>query len=75
MAQQQNNNSGALFKNQKKETDRHPDLQGKCIVDGIEMYVSAWLKESRQGNKYYSLAFKHVNADGGKSGNNNDLPF
>lgn len=53
---QQRDNSGALFKNAKKTEAKHPDYQGDCMVNGIKMRISAWLKESN-GTKFMSLAF------------------
>lgn len=54
-------NSGTLFKNDKKTTDKHPDLNGSCEVDGKKFYVSAWLKEGKNsGKKFYSLSFKEA---------------
>ena len=52
-----NNLSGALFKNQKKETDKHPDYKGQAEIEGTEYWVSAWLNESSKGMKYLSLKF------------------
>jgi uncharacterized protein (DUF736 family) len=52
------NNSGAIFKNSKKTTDKQPDYQGTVNVNGKEMQVSLWVKESKNGNKYFSAAFQ-----------------
>ena len=52
-----NNLSGALFKNDKKETEKHPDYKGSCEINGTEYWVSSWLKESKNGRKYLSLKF------------------
>jgi len=52
-----NNNTGALFKNDKKQTDRHPDYTGSCEVNGQEMWMSAWIKTSQSGKKFMSFAF------------------
>jgi uncharacterized protein (DUF736 family) len=49
---------GALFKNKKKETDKHPDYQGNCEISGVEFWISAWLKKSKDGETYMSLAFQ-----------------
>ena len=35
-----NNNTGAIFKNDRKETDRHPDYNGSCEINGVEMWMS-----------------------------------
>ena len=57
MAQyEQRDNSGALFRNDKKTEAKHPDYQGDCLVNGVKMRMSAWLKESN-GKKFMSLAF------------------
>ena len=57
MAQyEQRDNSGALFKNDKKTESKHPSYQGDCMVNGEKMRMSAWLKESN-GKKFMSLAF------------------
>lgn len=52
-----NNLSGALFKNDKKETEKHPDYRGSCEIDGTQYWVSSWLNESKNGRKYLSLKF------------------
>lgn len=54
-------NQGALFKNERKETDNHPDFNGTATINGVEMWVSAWIKVyEKQGEKrkYYSLSFR-----------------
>lgn len=52
-----NNMSGALFKNKKKEAgDKKPDYNGQCEINGEEMWVAAWLKDGPKG-KYMSLSF------------------
>jgi len=58
MSDYDNTNSGALFKNDKKETDKHPDYRGQINVGGIDYWLSAWLKTSKNGQKYMSLAVK-----------------
>lgn len=54
----QRDNSGALFKNKHKKTDKHPDMTGKGLVYGQEVEVSAWNKTDRNGNAYLSLSFR-----------------
>jgi uncharacterized protein (DUF736 family) len=55
------NNSGALFKNDRKEKDTHPDYKGNAVIDGVDMWVSAWLKTAQSGTKYMSLSFQPKN--------------
>jgi uncharacterized protein (DUF736 family) len=52
------NNSGAIFKNDKKTAETHPDYKGKVNVNGKDMEVALWLKESKSGLKYFSATFQ-----------------
>ena len=58
MSDYDNTNSGALFKNERKEADTHADYNGSVNVDGKEFWLNAWLKESKAGKKYMSLSLK-----------------
>ena len=64
MAFEQKDNSGALFKNKRKETDTQPDYNGTAMIGGVEYYMNAWLKESKAGEKYFSFSFKQKNEAG-----------
>ena len=48
-------NRGALFRNERKETDKHPDYKGSINVSDHDYWISACLKESHDGEKYLSL--------------------
>ena len=52
---EQRNNSGVLFSNDKKETDKHPHYKGNITVDGKDYWLSAWVKEGKSG-KFMGLA-------------------
>jgi hypothetical protein len=46
-----NTNSGMLARNDKKETEKHPDFKGSINVDGVEYWLSAWVREGKEGGK------------------------
>jgi len=48
-------NSGALFKNDRKEKEGHPDYRGEITVAGTAYWISAWLNQSQKGTKYMGL--------------------
>ena len=50
-------NTGAIFKNDNKKADNHPDYKGKVNVNGKEMEVALWLKTSAKGVKFFSVSF------------------
>lgn len=62
MAYELRDQQGSLFKNDRKTTEAQPHYTGKAMVNGVEMYVSAWVKESASGQKFFSLAFKNKDA-------------
>ena len=57
------NNSGALFKEEKK-SEKHPDYKGDSLINGQKMYIAAWINESQNGKKYMSLSFSAPSTDG-----------
>lgn len=50
--------TGSLFRNDRKEKDNHPDYTGSVLIDGVEYWQSAWVKESNTGKKFFSQSFK-----------------
>lgn len=74
-------NSGSLFRNDKKEADSHPDYKGSALIDGTEHWVSGWINETSNGNKYLRVTFQPKDApSGGGSGSgasksNDDVGF
>ena len=54
--EQQKINTGAIFKNEKKTEQKHPDYRGKINCNGKDMDIALWLKESQKGVKYFSVS-------------------
>lgn len=55
MAYEKKDGSGALFKNDRKEKESHPDYKGDILINGTEYWLSAWIKEGKSG-KFMSLS-------------------
>ena len=54
-----NNMTGAVYKNDRqREGTKDPDRTGSCEIDGIQYWISGWLKTSKSGDKFLSLSFK-----------------
>ena len=59
MAEYDNTNSGALFKNDRKAADTHADWNGSINVEGREYWLNAWVKEKKgDGSKFFSISIK-----------------
>tara|TARA_R110002167_G_scaffold365702_2_gene591086 strand:+ start:451 stop:723 length:273 start_codon:yes stop_codon:yes gene_type:complete len=57
MAYENKPNTGAMFKNEKKESDKHPDYTGTYYdKDGVKQNMAMWLNESKTGKKYFAMA-------------------
>lgn len=56
MSYEQKDNSGTLFKNNRREKETHPHAKGKAMIGGVMYWVSAWTKEGKNG-RFQSLAF------------------
>ena len=53
------NMKGVLFKNDKQGNERRPDYRGSCVINNLDMNISAWIKTSKKsGDKYMSLKFE-----------------
>jgi hypothetical protein len=62
-----NTNSGLLAKNDKQGNEARPDYRGSINVDGVDYWLSAWIKTGRDGTKlagqkYMSLSVQPKDA-------------
>jgi hypothetical protein len=58
MAFEQKDNSGAVFVNDRKDQDTHPDRTGTARIDGTDYWVNGWLRKTKDGKPYLALSFK-----------------
>ena len=59
MSDYDNNMSGVLFKNNKEGIEARPDYTGKCEINGVEYWISSWIKTGKQsGKQFLSLSFQ-----------------
>lgn len=79
---EQQDNSGALFRNNKKqEGDKLPDYNGTIKVNGVEKQIAGWVRQGAKGS-FLSLKIsepykKPVDAKvvKTKTEDSDDLPF
>jgi hypothetical protein len=48
---------GALFKNDRKTTEKQPDYQGEATIAGTKFRIAGWIRTSHAGRRYLSLRF------------------
>lgn len=65
-----NENSGLLARNDKQGNEARPDYKGSINVEGVDYWLSAWIKTGRDGTKlagqkYMSLSVQPKDASYG----------
>ena len=77
-----NNNTGVLFRNETATPEnKQPYMTGKCEVNGKDMQVAGWMKESKAGKKFLSLKFQEpqtkeaVASSDSSTSTTGDVPF
>ena len=56
-----NRNTGILSRNERREKDTHPEYTGKINIDGVDYWLSGWVKERKDGSgRFFSLSVKPV---------------
>lgn len=58
MSNYDNTNRASLFKNKKKTQDNHPDYTGQLDCEGVEYWMSAWIKKSKAGETFMSISIQ-----------------
>jgi len=69
-------NSGVLFKSDKRDNEKAPHYKGNITVDGKDYWLSAWIKEGK-GGKFMGLALSpkdHQQKAKPKSSGFDDMP-
>lgn len=56
--QYDNTNSGAIFANDRKEKDTHPDRTGSINIEGVEYWINGWLKKTKDGKPFLSVSLR-----------------
>ena len=74
MAYEQRDNSGTLFKNERKaEGDNKPHMTGKAMIDGVMYFFDAWTKEGAKG-RFQSVSFKRMDKQESAAPSAHDKP-
>lgn len=71
-------NTGVLFPNKRKETEKHPNLKGSALIEGNEYWLDAWVNTKKDTTeKYISLKFKLKEPGKSKTQKklDDDIPF
>ena len=54
-----NTNRGIISRNDRKETEKHPDFKGQINVGGIEYWLDGWTQKRKDGTgSFLSLSIK-----------------
>ena len=70
------NMRGVLFKNNQKGNAKAPMYRGSCVINNVDMNISAWIKESKKsGDKFMSLKFEAKAAAPKRASVMDETPF
>ena len=82
MSNYDNTNTVILFRNERKETEKHPDYTGTWTgEDGEEYYASCWINESKNGKKFFKVSRgktkerEAIQSEPKREPVNDDIPF
>ena len=82
MAEYDNTNKGALYKNDKDGVETRPDYTGKINVNGKDFRLAAWIKKGQNGtfmslnvSEFQQKEAPKKSQTGGLAEMDDDLPF
>lgn len=52
-----NTNKGVLFRNDQKRNDKDPDYRGNLNANGVEFWLSGWIRTPKDPNKKKFIGF------------------
>jgi len=52
-----NTNRGSIWKNDRKETEKHPDFTGSINVEGKEYWLNGWRRKEGANPKAPAMSF------------------
>ncbi len=75
-----NTNTGVLFRNETaNEENKQPYMTGKINVEGKDMQLAGWMKESKTGKKFLSLRVQEPRVQDSSASDNvsttSEVPF
>lgn len=56
MSEYDNTNRGAIWKNDDKQSEKHPDFKGSINIEGVEYWVSGWKRRAGASPKSPALS-------------------
>jgi len=63
MSNYDNNNRGSIWKNEDRKSETHPQFKGSAEVNGIEYWVSGWLRKADANPKAPAMSFSFTAKD------------
>ena len=64
MSYEHKDNTGSLFKNEKRTKDTQAQAVGSAVIEGVAYWVDAWTNE-KNGARYQSLKFRRKDNQNG----------
>jgi hypothetical protein len=55
-----NNMTGVMSRNERRERDTQPEFTGNATIDNVDYFVDAWVNERKDGSgrKFFKMKFK-----------------